>query len=77
MHIPLDSRTKTTDAMFCEHIRTLDLNSRTYQTVEQLLDDLLQQTRDNNTLTALTLLIVESNSIEKEVIIDLVMIFLT
>ena len=35
-----------------------------------------QQTIDNNTLTALTLLIAESNPKEKEVIIDLVMNFL-
>lgn len=35
------------------------------------------QTIDNNTLTALTLLIAESNPKEKEVIIDLVMNFLT
>jgi len=36
-----------------------------------------EQTIDNNTLTALTLLIAESNPKEKEVIIDLVMNFLT
>ena len=36
-----------------------------------------KQTIDNNTLTALTLLIAESNPKEKEVIIDLVMNFLT
>ena len=35
-----------------------------------------QQTIDNNTLAALTLLIAESNPKEKEVIIDLVMNFL-
>ena len=35
-----------------------------------------QQTIDNNTLTALTLLIAESNPKEKEIIIDLVMNFL-
>lgn len=34
------------------------------------------QTIDNNTLTALTLLIAESNPKEKEIIIDLVMNFL-
>ena len=36
----------------------------------------LEKTIDNNTLTALTLLIAESNPKEKEVIIDLVMNFL-
>ncbi|MCI8345570.1 MAG: hypothetical protein HFJ42_06430 [Clostridia bacterium] len=35
-----------------------------------------KQTIDNNTLTALTLLIAESNPKEKEIIIDLVMNFL-
>ena len=35
-----------------------------------------EQTIDNNTLTALTLLLAESNPQEKEVIIDLVMNFL-
>ncbi len=35
-----------------------------------------QQIIDNNTLTALTLLIAESNPKEKEIIIDLVMNFL-
>ena len=35
-----------------------------------------KQVIDNNTLTALTLLIAESNPKEKEVIIDLVMNFL-
>ena len=34
------------------------------------------QTIDNNTLTALTLLIAESNPKEKDVIVDLVMNFL-
>lgn len=46
LHIPLDNRTKTTGVILCEHIRALDLNSRTYQIVEQLPDDLLQQTID-------------------------------
>lgn len=35
-----------------------------------------KQTIDNNTLTALTLLMAESNPKEKEIIIDLVMNFL-
>jgi death-on-curing family protein len=35
-----------------------------------------KQVIDNNTLTALTLLIAESNPVEKEIIIDLVMNFL-
>lgn len=35
-----------------------------------------QQTIDNNTLAALTLLIAESNPKEKDVIVDLIMNFL-
>lgn len=46
LHIPLDERTKTTGVILCEHIKALDLNSRTYQKVEQLPNDLLQKTID-------------------------------
>ena len=44
--------------------------------VNQKRLEYLEKTIDNNTLTALTLLIAESNPKEKEVIIDLVMNFL-
>ena len=44
--------------------------------VNQRRLEYLEKTIDNNTLTALTLLIAESNPKEKEVIIDLVMNFL-
>ena len=46
LHIPLDDRTKTTGVILCEHIKSLDLNSRTYQVVEQLPSDILQEVID-------------------------------
>ena len=46
LHIPLDNRTKTTGVILCEHIRSLDLNSRTYQEIEELPKDILQNVID-------------------------------
>lgn len=46
LHIPLDKRTKTTGVILCEHIKALDLNSRTYQEIEKLPEDLLKQVID-------------------------------
>ena len=46
LHIPLDHRTKTTGVILCEHIKALDLNSRTYQEVEQLPKDILENVID-------------------------------
>ncbi len=43
LHISLDNRTETTGVILCEHIRTLDLNSRDYKIVERLPDDLLNK----------------------------------
>ena len=43
LHIPLDERTKTTGVILCEHIKSLDLNSRTFQEVEELPRDLLEK----------------------------------
>lgn len=43
LHIPLDKRTKTTGVILCEHIKALDLNSRTYQEIEELPNDILKQ----------------------------------
>ena len=42
LHIPLDSRVKTTGVILCEHIKALDLNTRKYQVVENLPEDTLQ-----------------------------------
>ena len=46
LHVPLDERTKTTGVILCEHIKALDLNSRTYQEVENLPKDVLKQIID-------------------------------
>lgn len=43
LHIPLDERTKTTGVVLCEHIKALDLNSRTFQIVEALPEDILEK----------------------------------
>ena len=46
LHIPLDERTKTTGVILCEHIKALDLNSRTYQIIESLPKDILENVID-------------------------------
>lgn len=46
LHIPLDERTKTTGVILCEHIKSLDLNYRTFQIVEKLPQDILQKVID-------------------------------
>ena len=46
LHIPLDERTKTTGVILCEHIKSLDLNSRNYQEIEELPKDILDRVID-------------------------------
>ena len=46
LHIPLDNRTKTTGVILCEHIKALDLNSRTYKVIEDLPRDILENVID-------------------------------
>ena len=46
LHVSLDSRTKTTGVILCEHIRTLDLNSRPHIFVERIPDDILDKVID-------------------------------
>ena len=46
LHIPLDNSTKTTGVILCEHIKALDLNSRTYQVIENLPRDILENVID-------------------------------
>lgn len=46
LHISLDERTKTTGVILCEHIKSLDLNSRTYQEIEELPKDILDRVID-------------------------------
>lgn len=42
LHISLDSRTKTTGVVLCEHVRTLDLEARTYNFIEKIPNDILE-----------------------------------
>ena len=46
LHVPLDSRTKTTGVVLCEHVRTLDLQSRKSKLVERVPDDVLKLVTD-------------------------------
>ena len=46
LHIPLDERVQTTGVILCEHLKSLDLKARPYQTIERLPDDLLQKVLD-------------------------------
>ena len=46
LHIPLDERTATIGVILCEHIRTLDLNSRPHTVVESLPQDMLRKVID-------------------------------
>lgn len=46
LHVLLDSRTKTTGVILCEHVKALDLNSRTYHVIEDLPKDILQNVID-------------------------------
>lgn len=46
LHVSLDVRTKTTGVILCEHIKALDLKSRTFQEVEILPDDILEKVID-------------------------------
>lgn len=42
LHVRLDSRTKTTGVVLCEHVRSLDLSSRAYETIEIIPQDILE-----------------------------------
>lgn len=44
LHIPLDSRTKTTGVILTEHVKCLDVDSRNIQYVEKLPQDIISQT---------------------------------
>ena len=41
LRISLDERTETTGMILCDHVRSVDLESRGYRQVERLPDDLL------------------------------------
>ena len=46
IHIKLDTRTVTTGIILCEHLRSLDIESRDYKIVEKLPKDILQNVID-------------------------------
>lgn len=46
LHVPLDNRTSTTGVVLCEHVRTLDLQSRKCRFVEKVPDDILKLVTD-------------------------------
>jgi mRNA interferase MazF len=46
LHVPLDTRNSTTGVILCEHVRTLDLQSRKSRFVEKVPDDILKLVTD-------------------------------
>ena len=42
LHVKLDERTITTGVILCEHIMSLDINSRTYKYIETVPGDILE-----------------------------------
>ena len=46
LHVPLDKRTGTKGMILCEHVRSLDVNSRGYKVLEQIPPDLLNRVID-------------------------------
>ena len=42
LHVKLDERTKTTGVVLCDHIKSLDINSRVYKFVEAMPKDILE-----------------------------------
>ena len=46
LHVPLDARTSTTGVVLCEHVRTLDLQSRKSRLVEKVPNDILKLVTD-------------------------------
>ncbi len=46
LHVPLDKRTTTKGVILCEHMRTLDLQSRKNKFVERVPEDILKLITD-------------------------------
>ena len=46
LHVPLDTRTLTTGVILCEHVRTLDPQSRKSRFVEKVPDDIMKLVTD-------------------------------
>lgn len=42
LHVKLDDRTKTKGVVLCEHVRSLDVNSRKYTVIETMPKDILE-----------------------------------
>jgi len=42
LHVRLDDRTKTIGVVLCEHVKSLDINSRKYKVIESLPKDILE-----------------------------------
>ena len=42
LHVQLDGRTKTSGVVLCEHVRSLDINSRSYAIIEAMPNDILE-----------------------------------
>ena len=42
-HVLLDERTNIKGAMLCEHLRTVDLEERKYDKIEEIPEDLLEE----------------------------------
>ncbi|GMO54818.1 MAG: endoribonuclease MazF [Termitinemataceae bacterium] len=45
-HIKLDDRTKTTGVILCDQVRTLDINARNFEFIENVTDDILLDVLD-------------------------------
>ena len=43
LHIALDERTKTRGVILCEHLKSLDLRKRKYESIEKLPKDILDK----------------------------------
>lgn len=46
LHVPLDSRTKTTGVVLCERLKALDVEARGYRFVEMVPGDILENVID-------------------------------
>ncbi|WP_392889788.1 type II toxin-antitoxin system PemK/MazF family toxin [Eubacterium limosum] len=46
LHVPLDSRTKTTGVVLCEQLKALDVEARGYRFVEMVPGDILENVID-------------------------------
>jgi mRNA interferase MazF len=45
-HIKLDGRTKTSGVILCDQVRTLDINARNFEHIENVADDILLDVLD-------------------------------